>query len=63
MYEAFVADLVLNVPDCKYGKMNEIIELSTEIINMLHDAVQSYIEKDYNKAKNVIAHDDVIDDL
>ena len=58
-----VADLVLNVSDCKYGKMNEIIELSTEIINMLHDAVQSYIEKDYNKAKNVIAHDDVIDDL
>ena len=58
-----VADLVLNVPDCKYGKMNEIIELSTEIINMLHDAVQSYIEKDYNKAKNVIAHDDVIDNL
>ena len=58
-----VADLVLNVPDCKYGKMNEIIELSTEIINMLHEAVQSYIQKDYNKAKNVIAHDDVIDDL
>ena len=46
-----VADLVLN------------IELSTEIINMLHEAVQSYIQKDYNKAKNVIAHDDVIDDL
>ena len=58
-----VADLVLNVPDCKYGKMNEIIELSTEIIHMLHEAVQSYIQKDYNKAKNVIAHDDVIDDL
>ena len=58
-----VADLVMNVPDCKYGKMNEIIELSTEIINMLHDAVQSYIDRDYNKAKNVIAHDDVIDDL
>ena len=25
--------------------------------------VQSYIDKDFNKAKNVIAHDDVIDDL
>ncbi len=58
-----VADLVLHVPDCKYGKMNEITEMSTEIVNMLHDAVQSYIEKDYNKAKNVIAHDDVIDEL
>lgn len=58
-----VADIVLNVPDCKYGKMNEITEMSTEIIKMLHDAIQSYIEKDYNKAKTVIAHDDVIDDL
>ncbi|MCR5762370.1 MAG: phosphate signaling complex protein PhoU [Treponema sp.] len=58
-----VADLVLNVPDCKYGKMNEITEMSTQIIQMLHDAVQSYIEKDYSMAKNVIAHDDVIDSL
>ena len=62
-HAADVADLVLNVPDCKYGKMNEITEMSSEIIKMLHDAVQSYIDKDFNKAKNVIAHDDVIDDL
>lgn len=58
-----VADLVLSVPDCKYGKMKEISDMAEEIINMLHDAVQSYIEKDYNKARNVIAHDDVIDEL
>lgn len=58
-----VADLVLRVPDCKYGKMYEITEMSTEIIRMLHDAVQSYIDRDYNKAKNVIAQDDVIDQL
>ena len=62
-HAADVADLVLNVPDCKYGRMNEITEMSSEIIKMLHDAVQSYIDKDFNKAKNVIAHDDVIDDL
>lgn len=62
-HAADVADLVLNVPDCKYGKMNEITEMSSEIIKMLHDAVQSYIDKDFNKAKNVIAHDDVIDEL
>ncbi len=58
-----VADLVCKVPDCQYGKMNEITEMSTEIIKMLHDAVQSYIEKDFEKAKNVIAQDDRIDDL
>lgn len=58
-----VADLVCKVPDCKYGKMFEITEMSTQIIKMLHDAVQSYIEKDFDKAKNVIAQDDLIDDL
>lgn len=58
-----IADLVLKVPDCKYGKMKELTEMSEEIIKMLHQAVQSYIEKDYNKAKNVIVQDDVIDEL
>ncbi|MCR5045217.1 MAG: phosphate signaling complex protein PhoU [Treponema sp.] len=62
-HAADVADLVSKVPDCKYGKMNEITEMSTQIINMLHDAVQSYIEKDFDKAKNVIAQDDLIDSL
>lgn len=62
-HAADIGDLVLNVPDCKYGKMNEITQMSTEIIQMLHDSIQSYINKDYNLAQNVIAHDDVIDDL
>ncbi len=58
-----IADLVMNVPDSPYSKMSELAEMSTEIIKMLHESIQSYIEKDYNKAKNVIAYDDVIDDL
>lgn len=58
-----IADLVCHVPDCQYGKMFEITEMSTQIIKMLHDAVQSYIENDFDKAKNVIAQDDVIDAL
>lgn len=58
-----IADLVMNVPDSPYSKMSELAEMSTEIIKMLHESIQSYIEKDYNRAKNVIAYDDVIDDL
>ena len=58
-----IADLVLSIPDCKYGRMCEIEEMSSEIIGMFDDAIQSYIGKDYNKAKNVIARDDVIDEL
>ncbi|MCR4821605.1 MAG: phosphate transport system regulatory protein PhoU, partial [Treponema sp.] len=49
-HAADVADLVAHVPDCKYGKMKEITEMSEEIIKMLHQAIQSYIEKDYNMA-------------
>ena len=55
-HAADVADLVLNVPDCKYGKMNEITEMSSEIIKMLHDAVQSYIDKDFIVLDNKIIH-------
>ncbi len=58
-----VADLVSHVPDCKYGKMKEITEMGEEIIKMLHQALQSYTDKDYNMAKNVIAQDDIIDGL
>ena len=58
-----IADLVLKVPDCKYRKMNELTEMSDQIIQMLHEAVTSYIERDYSKARNVIVRDDVIDGL
>ena len=58
-----IADLVQKVPDCKYGKMKEIAEMSDQIIQMLHEAVTSYIERDYSKARNVIVRDDVIDGL
>lgn len=58
-----IADLVIQLPDFKYNKMNELTQMSTEIINMLHDAIDAYINKDYDKSKNVIAHDDVVDGL
>lgn len=58
-----IADLVLNLSDLKYSGMSEISEISSEIIGMIHDSIQSYIERDYNKAKDVIARDDVVDNL
>lgn len=58
-----IADLVLNLSDLKYSGMSEISEISSEIIGMIHDSIQSYIERDYNKAKNVIARDDLVDNL
>lgn len=58
-----IADLVLNLTDLKYSGMSEISEISSEIIGMIHDSIQSYIERDYNKAKDVIARDDLVDNL
>ena len=62
-HAADIADLVLQLPDLKYSKINEISEMATEVIKMIHDSVQSYINKDYNTAKNVIARDDAVDNL
>lgn len=58
-----IADLVLNLTDLKYSGMREISEMSSEIIEMIHNSIQSYVERDYNKAKDVIARDDVVDNL
>ena len=58
-----IADLVLNLSDLKYSGMSEISDMSSEIIGMIHDSIQSYIERDYNKAKDVIARDDLVDNL
>lgn len=62
-HAAAIADLVLQLPDFTYNKMSEISDMSTEIINMIHDCVISFVEKDYDKAKNVIVSDDKIDEL
>ena len=62
-HAAAIADLVLQLPDFTYNKMSEISDMSTEIINMIHDCIISFVEKDYDKAKNVIVSDDKIDEL
>ena len=58
-----IADLVLNLSDLKYSGMSEISDMSSEIIGMIHDSIQSYIDRDYNKAKDVLARDDLVDNL
>lgn len=58
-----IADLVLNIPDFKYEKINILEEMSDQILKMIHESVSSYIERDYNKAKNVIIEDDIVDKL
>lgn len=38
-------------------------EISREALTMLHDSIDSYVELDAEKARKVIAHDDVVDEL
>ena len=62
-YAADIAELVLQIPDCKYNKMDTITEISTQIIKMIHDSVNSFIQRNYDKAQIVIAQDDIVDNL
>lgn len=62
-HAADIAELVLQIPDCKYNKMDTITEISTQIINMIHDSVNSFIQRNYDKAQIVIAQDDIVDNL
>ncbi len=58
-----IADLVLNLPDLKYSRMNELSEMANKVLVMIHESVFSFVECDFNKAKNVIAGDDEVDFL
>lgn len=62
-HAADIAELVLQIPDCKYNKMDTITEISTQIIKMIHDSVASFIQRNYDKAQIVIAQDDIVDNL
>ena len=62
-HAADIAELVLQIPDCKYNKMDTITEISTQIIKMIHDSVDSFIQRNYDKAQTVIAQDDIVDNL
>lgn len=58
-----IADLVLNIPNLKYKKIATLEEMTSQTLKMIQDGISSYIERDYNKAKNVIANDDQVDNL
>ena len=62
-HAADIAELVLQIPDCKYNKMDTTTEISTQIIKMIHDSVNSFIQRNYDKAQIVIAQDDIVDNL
>lgn len=47
----------------KYHLLEHINKMAAETILMLNWSIEAYVQKDIEKAKEVIAHDDVVDDL
>lgn len=47
----------------KYHLLDHINKMAAETILMLNWSIEAYVQKDIEKAKEVIAHDDVVDDL
>ena len=58
-----IAELIKQLPDFVYNKLTDVHQMGTEIQKMLHDSIDAYINRDVSKAQDVIAHDDVVDEL
>lgn len=61
---ADIAELTIMVSDDPYPlKVDHIKKMSRETCAMLLQAVEAYVERDVEKARKVIEHDDVVDGL
>ena len=43
--------------------LDDIKKMASETVIMLIRSIEAYVEKDMNKAQEVIRHDDIVDDL
>lgn len=63
-HAADIAELTVMMADSPYLiKAAHIRKMSSEAVLMLMQAVEAYVERDTEKARRVIAHDDIVDDL
>lgn len=54
---------ILMGPSSQIDKFEHISKMATETMIMLNHSIEAYVEKNAIKAKEVIEHDDVVDDL
>lgn len=63
-HAADISELTILLADSPYRlKQDSIRKMADETIDMLGQAIEAYVEKDIDKAKEVIARDDVVDGL
>lgn len=54
---------ILMGQNSQIDKFEHISQMATETIIMLNHSIEAYVEKNVIKAKEVIEHDDIVDDL
>ena len=63
-HAADISELTVLMADGPYRfRDDNIRQMAAETIDMLLQAVEAYVDKDAEKARQVIAHDDIVDDL
>ncbi len=61
---ADISELTVMMAKCQHDiDTDRINQMANETIAMLLDAIDSYVERDMDKAHKVILHDDIVDDL
>ena len=54
---------ILMGQNSQIDKFNHISEMASETMIMLNHSIEAYVEKDVVKAREVIEHDDIVDEL
>ncbi len=63
-HAADISEITIMLAKEPYTQNLELIrKMASETVLMLIHSIEAYVEKDMEKAKEVIAHDDVVDDL
>lgn len=63
-HAADISELTVIMSDSKYiKKLDHIEQMSKETMYMLVTSIEAFVEKDLNKARQVILHDDIVDEL
>ena len=63
-HAADISEITILMGDNSHiDKFNHINKMAAETVLMLNDSIEAYVERNTEKAKQVIAHDDVVDGL
>ena len=63
-HAADISEMTIPMSKTKYiPNLEHINRMASETVQMLIRSIEAYVEKDMNKAQEVIRHDDIVDDL